>query len=278
MKQKRSSWLDLVLGLMLFSLIIFSGLPLFNSIVAGDRSGINPNSASATTISTQELIQLEAEASGYQKVLQREPENETALQGLLTIRLKQQDLKGSIEPLAKLASLHSEQPEYTILLAQAKQQVNDYEGAAAAYSQVLAYNPGDILALRGIANLYLAQNMPERAVSLLTETIETAKRNSDKSAESIDISSVKLVLGELYSNRQQYSDAIAIYDEIASEHKDDFRPVLAKGLVLDKQEDFEAAKTMFDRAYTLAPVQFKDQIKSQLTRLSQKERAKSTPN
>jgi tetratricopeptide (TPR) repeat protein len=278
MKQKRSSWLYLVLGLMLFSLIIFSGLPLFNSIVAGDRSGINPNSASATTISTQELIQLEAEASGYQKVLQREPENETALQGLLTIRLKQQDLKGSIEPLAKLASLHSEQPEYTILLAQAKQQVNDYEGAAAAYRQVLANNPGDILALRGIANLYLAQNMPERAVSLLTETIETAKRNSDKSAESIDISSVKLVLGELYSNRQQYSDAIAIYDEIASEHKDDFRPVLAKGLVLDKQEDFEAAKTMFDRAYTLAPVQFKDQIKSQLTRLSQKERAKSTPN
>jgi tetratricopeptide (TPR) repeat protein len=277
MKQKRSSWLYLVLGLMLFSLIIFSGLPLFNSIVAGDRSGINPNSASATTISTQELIQLEAEASGYQKVLQREPENETALQGLLTIRLKQQDLNGSIEPLAKLASLHSEQPEYTILLAQAKQQVNDYEGSAIAYRQVLANNPGDILALRGIANLYLAQNMPERAVSLLTETIETAKRNSHKSAESIDISSVKLVLGELYSNRQLYSDAIALYDEIAAEHKDDFRPVLAKGLVLEKQEDFTAAKTMFDRAYTLAPVQFKDQIKSQLTRLSQKERAKNTP-
>jgi tetratricopeptide (TPR) repeat protein len=276
MKQKRSSWLYLVLGLMLFSLIIFSGLPLFNSIVAGDRSLINPNSANATTISTQELIQLEAEASGYQKVLQREPENETALQGLLTIRLKQQDLKGSIEPLAKLASLHSEQPEYTILLAQAKQQVNDYEGAAAAYRRALANNPGDILALRGIANLYLAQNMPERAVSLLTETIETAKRNSNKSAESIDIPSVKLVLGELYSNRQQYSDAIALYDEIAAENKDDFRPILAKGLVLEKQQDFKAAKTMFDRAYTLSPVQFKDQIKSQLTRLSQEEKAKKS--
>jgi tetratricopeptide (TPR) repeat protein len=276
MKQKRSSWLYLVLGLMLFSLIIFSGLPLFNSIVAGDRSLINPNSANATTISTQELIQLEAEASGYQKVLQREPENETALQGLLTIRLKQQDLKGSIEPLAKLASLHSEQPEYTILLAQTKQQVNDYEGAAAAYRRALANNPGDILALRGIANLYLAQNMPERAVSLLTETIETAKRNSNKSAESIDIPSVKLVLGELYSNRQQYSDAIALYDEIAAENKDDFRPILAKGLVLEKQQDFKAAKTMFDRAYTLSPVQFKDQIKSQLTRLSQEEKAKKS--
>jgi tetratricopeptide (TPR) repeat protein len=277
MKQKRSSWLYLVLGLMLISLIIFSGLPLFSSIVAGDRLGLNPNLANATTISTTELMQLEAEASGYQKVLQREPENETALQGLLTIRLKQQDLKGSIEPLAKLASLHSEQTEYTVLLAQAKQQVKDYEGAAASYRQVLANHPGNILALRGLANLYLTQNLPERAISLLTQTIETAKQNPTQSAESIDIPSVKLVLGELYSNRQQYLDAIALYDEIARENKDDFRPILAKALVLEKQEEWKAAKPLFDRAYTLAPVQFKDQIKSQLARLPKDERAQNKP-
>ncbi len=277
MKQKRSSWLYLVLGLMLFSLIIFSGLPLFSSIVAGDRLGLNPNLANATTISTRELIQLEAEASGYQKVLQREPENETALQGLLTIRLKQQDLKGSIEPLTKLASLHSEQTEYTVLLAQAKQQVKDYEGAATAYRQVLAAHPGDILALRGMANLYLAQNLPERAVSLLTETIETATKNPDLSAESIDIPSVKLVLGELYSNRQKYSDAIALYDEITADNQDDFRPVLAKALILEKQGEFKAAKPLFDRAYNLAPVQFKDQIKSQLARLPKEKRDRNTP-
>jgi tetratricopeptide (TPR) repeat protein len=222
-------------------------------------------------------MQLEAEASGYQKVLQREPENETALQGLLTIRLKQQDLKGSIEPLAKLASLHSEQTEYTVLLAQAKQQVKDYEGAAATYRQVLANHPGDILALRGLANLYLTQNMPELAVSVLTETIETAKQNSSQSAESIDIPSVKLVLGELYSNRQQYLDAIALYDEIAAENKDDFRPILAKALVLEKQEEWQAAKPLFDRAYTLAPVQFKDQIKSQLARLPKNEKSQNKP-
>ena len=41
---------------------------------------------------------------------------------------------------------------------------------------------------------------------------------------------------------------------------EDFRPVLAKALVLQEQGDNDAAQPLFDQATTMAPAQFKDQI------------------
>jgi tetratricopeptide (TPR) repeat protein len=137
MKNKRSGWINLVLGIMLFSLITVSALPLVGSVVEGNQFAKSADSE-VIVLSQQDLAKLEAEASGYQKVLAREPDNFTALNGLLKIRLQQKDIPGAIAPLEKLANLNPEQTEYTNLLAQAKEQVKDYEGAAAAYNQILA--------------------------------------------------------------------------------------------------------------------------------------------
>ncbi len=266
MQQKRSTWVYVVLGLMLFSLIIFSGIPVLSSIFGGERLASNSEMTTAT-FSNQELIKLEAEADGYQKVLEREPENDTALRGLLEIRLKQKDLQGAIAPLEKLAQIHSEQNEYTILLAQAKQQVTDYEGAAAAYRQVLATRPGDIFALGGITNLFLIQNLPERAIATLKDTIKLAEKDDTEANKSIDVTAVELLLGELYVNQERYNEAIALYDEIAQAEEDDFRPIFAKALVLEQQDDIEAAKPLLETAYTLAPAEYKDQIGKEMKRL-----------
>ena len=268
MQQKRSTWVYVVLGFMLFSLIIFSGIPLLSSIFGGERLASNSEMTLAT-FSNQELIKLEAEADGYQKVLEREPENDTALRGLLEIRLKQKDLQGAITPLEKLAQIHTEQNEYTILLAQAKQQISDYEGSAAAYRQVLATHPGDIFALGGITNLFLIQNLPERAIALLKDTIKLAQKDESETNESIDLTSVELLLGELYVNQERYNEAIALYDEIAQAEEDDFRPIFAKALVLEKQDDIEGAKPLLETAYTLAPAEYKDQIGKEMKRLNQ---------
>ncbi len=259
MNNKRSSWVYLVLGIMLFSLITVSALPLVGSVVDGQQFAKNADSE-VMVLSQQELTKLEAEASGYQTVLEREPNNDTALNGLLKIRLQQKDINGAIAPLEKLAKLHPEQTEYTILLAQAKQQVTDYEGAAAAYNQVLAARPGDIYALGGITNLYLIQDLPERAIALLKKTIKLATQSDNSNTNSIDQESVELLLGELYTNQERYSEAIALYDQLAKTHQDDFRPILAKALVLEKQGDLVAAKPLIEKAYVAAPAAYKDQI------------------
>ena len=265
MKKKRSSWIYLVLGLMLFSLITVSALPLVGSVVEGKQMMDDPNRESIA-FSQQELTRLAAEASGYQKVLEREPNNDTALNGLLKIRLQQKDLEGAIAPLAKLAQLHPQQTEYGVLLAQAKQQVEDYEGAAAVYKDVLATRPGDIYALGGITNLYLTQELPERAISLLKKTIKLAEQDSPQ-AEGIDRAAVELLLGELYTNRERYGEAIALYDELAQLDNNDFRPILAKAFVLEKKGDLKAAQPVLQKAYVAAPEEYKDQIGSEMEQL-----------
>ncbi len=266
MKKKRSSWIYLVLGIMLFSLITVSALPLVGSVVEGTKFDRNPNSE-VVVLSQQELAKLEAEASGYQKVLEREPDNNTALSGLLRIKLQQKDIPGAISPLEKLAKLNPGQTEYGVLLAQAKQQIEDYEGAAAAYSQVLGEHPGDIYALGGMTNLYLVQDLPERAIALLKKTIGVASNEDSRNANSIDRDSVELLLGELYTNQERYGEAIALYDELAKANEDDFRPIFAKALVLKKQGDLIAAKPVLEQAYIAAPEQYKDQIGDEMEQL-----------
>jgi tetratricopeptide (TPR) repeat protein len=277
MNKKRSSWIYLVLGVMLFSLITVSALPLLGSVVSGDQF-LTDSDQQVATFGDRELVKFEAEASGYQKVLEREPDNDTALRGLLQIRLQQKDLKGAIAPLEKLAQLHSEQTEYTILLAQARQQVKDYEGAAAAYNQILATRPGDIYALGGMANLFLIQDLPERAIALLKNTIQLATKEDNQKTKSIDLESVELLLGEVYTNQERYGEAIALYDQLTKTHQNDFRPILAKALVLEKQGDLAAAKPILEKAYVSAPTEFKDQIGDEMERLVKKSKASAIDN
>ncbi len=259
MQQKRSRWVYIMLILMVLALLGFSGLPLLSSIIEADRSGAQIQTQ-PVGISSEQQVQLEAEATGYQKVLEREPNNSNALRGLLAVRLKQKDIKGAVEPLEKLAQIHPEQREYSILLAQAKQQLQDYEGAAAAYRALLAARPGDIQALSGIVDLYLSQNQPQRAIGLLQETLEQAKQNGDEPSASIDAVSVQLLLGEVYAQQKRYDEAIASYDRAREANKKDFRPILGKALVFQEQGKQEQAKPLFETAQSLAPSQFKDQI------------------
>jgi tetratricopeptide (TPR) repeat protein len=251
---------------MLFSLITVSALPLVGSVVEGQQFASNPHQE-VITLSQRELAIMEAEASGYQKVLEREPDNDTALNGLLKIRLQQKDLQGAIAPLEKLAKSNPELTEYSSLLAQAKQQTGDYEGAAVAYKEVLGEHPGDIYALSGITNLYLTQALPERAIALLKKTIQLADKADNPKTISINQKAVQLLLGELYSNQERYGEAIALYDQLAQIDQNDFRPILAKALVLEKKGDLVAAQPILQKAYVAAPEEYKDQIGNAMERI-----------
>ena len=257
--RKRNRWVYIVLGLMLFSLIIFSGLPLVSTMMQQSPIVSEDNSKPVVAIAEQEEAKLEAEAIGYQKILAKEPNNETALRELLKVRLQQQDVTQTVDPLEKLAQLHPEQTEYTVLLAQTKQYLEDYEGAAAAYKSVLAASPGNIMALGGLANLFLTQNLPTKAIALLQNTIDQGKTESDLD---IDVSSIQLLLGEIYTQQEDYEEALTVFDEVAAADKTDFRPILAQGLVLQKQGKDDVAKPLIRKAYELAPPDFKDEIKN----------------
>jgi len=68
-----------------------------------------------------QLNALEAQEKGYLIVLEREPENQTALEGLVQTRLEMGNLEEAISPLETLVSLHPDRQDYQAILAQLKE-------------------------------------------------------------------------------------------------------------------------------------------------------------
>lgn len=253
---KKSRWLYVSLGIMLFALVSFSILPLVVSIFQANQSSISPLS------SPQQ--QLEMTALGYQMVIEREPENVNALEGLLETRLKQGNLQGLIAPLESLAQLNPQKTDYGILLAQTQQYLQDYEGAATSYRTLLASHPEDIRALKGMTDLLVLQNRSPEAIALIQNTLKEATNtnsNLSEKASKIDLVSVQLLLGEIYLSQNQENDALNVYEQAIKSSPQDFRPLLAKALILQKQGKKQDAQSLFQEAISLSPVQYKDQIK-----------------
>ena len=108
----------------LISAIAFLGSTGFNLV----RVLTNPAQSTQVSTEAEDLTQqLQAQARGYEMVLQREPENQTALQGLVEIRLQMNDFERIVEPLETLVRLSPQQEQYKALLAKIKQQVEQEE-------------------------------------------------------------------------------------------------------------------------------------------------------
>lgn len=254
-KSQRKTWILVVIGVIVVAFIGVSVFPLLNN--SGNPQQASNTSPSPTATQQESQEDLASQARGYESVLEREPDNESALQGLIEVRIKQGDIEGALIPLEKLADLNPEQEAYRILLAQAKLQVGDLEGAADAYRTILDEQPGNARALQGLVDLFLQQNRPEAAIGELKDTLELA----EKSDTDIDPTGVKLLLAQVYGRTERFDGAIALYQEVADNNPADFRPVLGEALVQQRQGNEEAAKPLYEKALNLAPPQFKDQIK-----------------
>ncbi|GAP99146.1 tetratricopeptide repeat protein [Leptolyngbya sp. NIES-2104] len=260
---RKNRWLlNIVLIVATVGLLGVTMLPLITSAFTNPQA--NKPSPSPSEAATPQKADVEARARGYEEVLKREPENPTALRGLLEARLQLGDVKGVIDPLEKLAKLNPNQTEYGVLLAQAKQQLNDPEGAAQAYRSILQSKPGDVSALAGLSDLLIKQQRPEAAIGLLQDTIKQAPTANKSQPNSVDVTAVQVLLGKVFASQKRYDDALVAFDDAANSNANDFQPVLYKALVLKEQGKKDEAKPLFDKAISLAPAQFKDQI----TRLS----------
>lgn len=130
--------------------VIVSGLALLISMtVAGFSFRQNPSSSpeanSGTEVSPEE--RLKSIIEGYESVLEREPDNATAKQGLeealkafIATQAQAGDLEQAIPPMEKLAALVPENEQYQQILSQMKQAQQQAQSAPPA-SQPEATNP-----------------------------------------------------------------------------------------------------------------------------------------
>jgi len=254
----------LLIGAIAF--ISFALAPLLSTVLDA-RQVSQPASPEAADSTEAPQEELQAQARGYELVLQREPDNETALRGLVEIRLQLNDIAGVLEPLEKLAALKPDEIRYTILLAQVKQFTDDLEGAAQIYRKILQQEPGNTQALQGLVELLVKQKRPEAAIGLLEETLQLAPEANTAKAGSIDVVAVQLLLGQVYTEQERFDEALQAYDNTQKANPADFRPLVGKGLILQRQGKLDEARAVLSTASTLAPPEYKDRIEALIAQL-----------
>ena len=270
--ESRNRWVVRVV--LAFAVVAFLGvsiMPIITAVNKPQSSPQNQPTADPKISSSEQKSKLEDQVRGYELVLQKDTENQTALKGLLQARLsllsqksrgevKPADIQAVIEPLEKLAKLNPQQSEYGVLLAQAKQQIGDKEGAAQTYRTILTTKPGDLKALQGMVNLQLSEKRPEAAIGLLQESLSAATQANTIQPGSVDVVAVQVLLGSVYAFQKNDTLAISAYDQAIKKDSQDFRPVLAKAMLFKQQGKLDEAKPLFDSAIALAPAQYKDEI------------------
>ncbi|KOP26061.1 hypothetical protein AMR41_12435 [Hapalosiphon sp. MRB220] len=103
------------------SMVSFVGSGFFAIVPTIQKAIENPSTQPVSAESS-----LKKQEQGYKLVLQREPENKTALEGLVKIRLESQNLKGAVEPLEKLVKLNPDRQDYKVLLEKLQKQIGNH--------------------------------------------------------------------------------------------------------------------------------------------------------
>jgi len=122
-KPKRRPKNPVVVGMTWLSIVSFTGFTGFR-VIQLFQSAISYDDQPAVEETVALNEQLQTQERGYEIVLEREPDNVVALEGLANTRMEMGDYEGAIAPLEKLLEMYPGFPQYQTLLQEAKERMN----------------------------------------------------------------------------------------------------------------------------------------------------------
>ncbi|ONM52845.1 Tetratricopeptide repeat (TPR)-like superfamily protein [Zea mays] len=244
---------------------------------------VSPSKESAVVkqkLSQEEEEKFKNALQGFQATLSKSPNDPTALevnfhmatQGAAVSLSELGEYEKASTFLEKLIKVIPDKAEAYRLLGEVKFELKDYEGSSSSYRSALSVSKSssdniDFEVLRGLTNSLLAAKKPDEAVDIIllcrrklnekSQTgladLEATNDNGRQKPQDIDPIQVDLLLGKAYSDWGHISDAISVYDKLITDHPEDFRGYLAKGIILKENGKAGDAERMFIQAKFFAP-------------------------
>jgi Flp pilus assembly protein TadD len=223
---------------------------LVTSIDAGP-SARRPSAAAAPPEMGAELrADLEGQLATVEAKLGADPKDLESLEASAVLHFRLGDYATAARKLSVLTAARPGDAEAWRVLAEARGAGGDVPGASAAYRRAWeAGGRGSLEVLTGLSAALAADGKEKAAV----DELRALAADPEVSGRLGELE-LGLLLGKAYSQWRGHSgDAVAQYDALAAAHPDDFRPPLAKGLLLRREGREGDAQRYLLQARYLAP-------------------------
>lgn len=130
-QKKQKLWTKVILFIGAGSFAGTAMVPVIGGIIDSVRQ---PTTEVAQTAQVNQEVQLKQQEAGFLAVLEREPNNTNALQGLVQTRLALGDLEGARPPLQRLVELFPDEQVLKDLLAEVDKRLENSSSTAPAQS------------------------------------------------------------------------------------------------------------------------------------------------
>ncbi len=123
------------------ALLGVSIIPFLGQLTGQSEPNPPDSAVDNNNLSPSENELLQSQEKGYEAVLKREPNNQSALQGLVQARVQMNHFHSAKEPMETLLKLDPENPGYLQALAQINLKNNDIEGALSPLEKLAKIYP-----------------------------------------------------------------------------------------------------------------------------------------
>lgn len=241
-----------VLGVASLAFIATPLILLFGGIF---QSNSAHNNDTYSVVEANQQEQLQALAAGYEEVIEREPDNLVALQGLMQTRLQLNQVEEAIAPMAKLSELDPDNLQLALVLGQARIQAGRTEEAIAQLSSLQQENPDNTLVANELGQAYANAGQHENAIAVYEDLVERNPNNDEAS----------LQLAEALTRSDRRPEAIEIFDRLIEDDSDNFQAIAGKAIAIASNpevtdEERGEAEIFFEQARSAAPPSVRVQI------------------